>query len=154
MDVEAVYRERRQQLFGIAWRILRSVEDAQDVAQEVFARLIEHRAEVTNPAAWLKRTAINLAIERSRRKRPAVPLPETPAVTAEPDLDRRALLDAALDHLPERQRVVFLLRHEEGMPLAEIAEALGVGVSTVGVHLTRALVALRRRLAPHIGDLT
>jgi len=144
MDVGRVFKDHEQEIVGIAWRILRSIEDARDVAQDAFVRLVaEARGGVAieNARAWLRRVAVNLAINRLRRR----PAPPAPAV-ARTD-DRRAAIDRAVAELPERQRVVFLLRHEQGLPLAEIAEALGIAPSTAGVHLTRALAALRARLS-------
>lgn len=153
-DVEALYREHERFLVSVSWRILRSAEDAREVCQEAFARLLSclrEGAEIRNPPAWLCRTAVNLSIERVRRRPP--PVPPVKAVAAD-GADDRELLDAAVQELPERQRVVFLLRHEQGMPLVEIAQTLGVAPSTAGVHLTRALRALRDRLAPHFKELS
>ncbi|MBI2922361.1 MAG: sigma-70 family RNA polymerase sigma factor [Planctomycetes bacterium] len=154
LDVDALYRTHERFLTSVSWRILRSAEDAREVCQETFARLLgalREGAAIRNPPAWLCRTAINLSIQRTRKKvLPLLPEPATPAATP---TGGRELLDAAIQALPERQRVVFLLRHEEGMPLVDIAEMLGVAPSTVGVHLTRALRALRAGLAPHFEEL-
>lgn len=141
-EVERLYLAHERLVISVAWRILRSVEDARDVAQEAFARLLGQTDPIENPRAWLARTAINLSINRRRRYPPPPPKTE-PARSVED----RALLESALNELSEQQRVVFLLRHEQGLPIAEIAEYLGVAPSTVGVHLTRALRALRDRLS-------
>ena len=154
LDVDALYRAHERLLTSVSWRILRSAEDAREVCQEAFARLLaclRDGTAIRNPQAWLCRTAINLSIQRTRRK--ALPLLPEPSATPAP-ADGRELLDRAIQALPERQRVVFLLRHEESMPLVEIADMLGVAPSTVGVHLTRALRALRAALAPHFEELT
>lgn len=151
MDAAKLFREHKREIVGIAWRILRSAEDARDVGQDAFVRLLSAARDgpsIENGRAWLRRVAINLAINRLRT-RPSVPMPQAAARID----DRRALLDRALADLPERQRVVFLLRHEQGLPLVEIAEALGIAPSTAGVHLTRALVALRDKLSPHLEEL-
>ncbi len=150
--VERLFLENRQKLISASWRILRSHDDAQDVCQEAFSRLLQTTDPIEEPKAWLYRTAINLSIDRVRRKKPCSTLePESsPATTG---AKRTELLDRALQELPERQRVVFLLRHEEGMPLVEIARILGVAPSTIGVHLTRALRTLWTKLAPYLEDL-
>lgn len=150
-DAEKLFRDHEREIIGIAWRILRSVEDARDVAQDAFVRLLSAGREgvaIDNGRAWLRRVAINLAINRLRSRPPAAP----PRLQASAD-DRRVLLEHALAGLSERQRVVFLLRHEQGMPLVEIAEALGIAPSTAGIHLTRALAALRDSLSPHLEEL-
>lgn len=141
-EVAKLYVEHERLVTAIAWRILRSAEDAREIAQEAFARLLAATEPIRNPRAWLARTAINLSINRRRRYPPPPPRTTTP-----PNLEDRALLEGALNELSEQQRVVFLLRHEQGLPIAEIAEYLGVAPSTVGVHLTRALRALRDRLS-------
>ncbi|MCC6738430.1 MAG: sigma-70 family RNA polymerase sigma factor [Planctomycetia bacterium] len=154
VDIEALYRDQQRLLVSVAWRILRSMDDAREVCQEAFARLlasVKDGAEIRNAPAWLCRTAVNLSIERVRRRPPPV-RPAAPAAPAA-DADSRRLLDDAIEALPERQRVVFLLRHEQGMPLTQIAETLGIAPSTAGVHLTRALRALRDRLATRMEDL-
>jgi RNA polymerase sigma-70 factor, ECF subfamily len=140
--VAKLYIEHERLVTAVAWRILRSVEDAREVAQEAFTRLLAATEPIRNPRAWLARTAINLSINR-RRRHP----PPPPKIPAESRLEDRALLEEALNDLSEQQRVVFLLRHEQGLPIAEIAEFLSVAPSTVGVHLTRALRALRDRLS-------
>jgi len=153
-DVEALYREHERFLVSVSWRILRSAEDAHEVCQEAFARLLSclrDGTEILNPPAWLCRTAVNLSIERVRRRPPPL---RPPPVAAEGNADNREVIEAAIQDLPERQRVVFLLRHEQGMPLVEIAQMLGIAPSTAGVHLTRALQALRDRLAPQFKELT
>jgi RNA polymerase sigma-70 factor (ECF subfamily) len=144
VDVGRAFKDHEREIVGIAWRILRSIEDARDVAQDAFVRLVaEARGGVAieNARAWLRRVAVNLAINRLRKR------PPPPAPAAAKTDDRRAAIDRAVAELPERQRVVFLLRCEQGLPLAEIAETLGIAPSTAGVHLTRALVALRAKLS-------
>ncbi|MBI2899940.1 MAG: sigma-70 family RNA polymerase sigma factor [Planctomycetes bacterium] len=153
-EIESLYREHGGRLTALAWRILRSLEDAREVCQETFARLLRSSrdgAEIVRPAAWISRTAINLSVERLRKRRPP-PARAGPAPT--PESETRRIVDEAVRALPERQRIVFLLRHEQGMPVAEIAEALGVAPSTIGVHLTRALRALQERLGPRLKETT
>jgi RNA polymerase sigma-70 factor (ECF subfamily) len=64
----------------------------------------------------------------------------------------RQLIDAALDELPEKYRVVFVLRDVEGLSVKETAEALGLSESNVKVRLLRARLDLRERLTRVLGD--
>ena len=60
--------------------------------------------------------------------------------------ERGAALRAALARLPPKEKAVFLLRHEQGMALADIAAALGIAEGTVKAHLFHAVQKLRRTM--------
>jgi RNA polymerase sigma-70 factor (ECF subfamily) len=162
------YQERA---YRIAWSILRSAPDAQDVSQEAFVRLFQAARRFDGRSrfsTWFYRVLVNLCLDHQRRGRwwrrilghaPAavdggVPLVEAwPAPVEDPGdrLDREAArrrLWAAVDRLPPRQRAALILQAHEGLPTAEIAAVLGCSEATVRVHIHRGLRALRRRLAP------
>lgn len=143
---------------GLARRALGDAHEAMDVAQEVFVGAYKALAtwkEEGQLFSWLYRTTYNLCSHRLR-KRTALPVPdfpETPARDVSSDEARRSelaqALSKAVDGLPERQRQVFMLRHEEELPLSEVAGRLGISVGAAKSHLHRALSeirdALRRR---------
>jgi RNA polymerase sigma-70 factor (ECF subfamily) len=142
MDEDDAYRELRPLLFSIAYRMVGSVSEAEDLVQEAFLRF--HRAvaggeEVASPKAWLSAVTTRLAIDhlrsaRARRERyVGTWLPEPLVTSAEPDAAEHAetaeTLSLAflvlLERLSPVQRAVFLLHDVFGYPYGEIAELVG-----------------------------
>jgi RNA polymerase sigma-70 factor (ECF subfamily) len=173
--LEALFRAQRRRLWGLAYRLTGSAEDAEDVVQEAFARLVsrppEGAPETLGP--WLARVATNLGIDalRSRRRRsydgPWLPTPvEDPeeAVTEpaweSPDPEARyGLVESssyaflvALEALSPRQRAVLLLRDVLGHSALEAAQVIGASEGSIRVLHMRARRALadydRRRCVP------
>jgi RNA polymerase sigma-70 factor (ECF subfamily) len=141
---------------GYAWYMLGDRAEAEDVAQETFLRFVRKIGGWQPGGAilktWLYRVAINLCIDR-RRKRVPVPLEEAPEMAdtgaANPDeaLDRKRQVRAALDHLPERQKKAIVLVYYQGNSNKEVAELLGLSVDAVESLLARARRSLKSRLA-------
>ena len=139
--------------------------EAEDVAQEAMLRLWRAApgwtAEGAQPRTWLYRVAANLATDRLRRRgrqRPLQPAddPPDPGATALAGLiaaDRARALNAALGHLPARQRQAMVLRHLEGLANPQIAQIMDCGVEAVESLLARGRRALAAELAPQRGDL-
>jgi len=151
-------------LRALAWRMLGDAE-AEDVVQEVFLRLWE-RPEAWDPRkgrlqAWLVRLAANAAIDRlrRRRRREETELPETlPDEQAGPEdaalqNDLAARVRAAVQRLPERQRLALTLSHDLGHGNAEIADIMDISVEAVESLLARARRSLRRTLVREIDEL-
>lgn len=146
---------------GYAARLLGDGAEAEDVAQEAMLRLWRAapgwRAGEAQVSTWLYRVVTNLCTDRlrTRRRRPAAPLdtaPEVPdgAQGAEAGMieaDRLAALQAALDALPERQRLAVVLRHIEGLANPEIAAVMDIGVEAVESLTARGKRALAAILA-------
>lgn len=128
-------------------------QEAQDVVQEAFCRALARWSRVSryeDPVAWVRRVAWNLAISRWRRTRTALAvlarLHRQPGGRVEgPDPDRVALV-AALATLPARQRRVVVLHYLADLPVAEIADQLGVPSGTVKSWLHRGRAALATQL--------
>jgi RNA polymerase sigma-70 factor (ECF subfamily) len=141
--------ELRPYLFGIAYRMLGSVADAEDVVQETFLRYQEVEAEVESPKAYLATIATRLAIDqlRSARSRrevyPGEWLPE-PLVGDDTSAHAEAAdsLSLAFLHLLERlspvERAVFLLREVFDYPYDEVAGIVGKSPENCRQILTRA----------------
>lgn len=147
---------------GYAWRMLGDRSEAEDIAQETFMRLMAKLPEWEPGGArlgtWLYRVAINLCIDRSRKRVPetVAELPEVPdahAARAEANFDRARIVQAALDRLPERQKTVLTLIYYQGLSNGEVAELLKLSVEAVESLLSRARRALRASLAPVRDDL-
>src|SRR5262245_29397257 len=132
------FNEHRDLLVGVAYRILGSVADAEDVVQEAWLRWSEvDQASVDAPRAYLVKTTTNLAIDRLRRlkaRREAYVgpwLPE-PMATAPDVAEHAELADSVelallvvLETLSPLERAVFVLREAFGFAYSEIAESLG-----------------------------
>ncbi len=143
-------------LAGLARRMLGDSAEAEDVAQEVFLTLWQKAGEIEVPESglggWLYRVTANRCLDRLRARRPqsADGLDEvTVAPRQEQGLQERDIgraVDAALQRLPERQRLAIALCHYEERPMAEAGEILGVSVEAVESLLARARRSLKRDL--------
>ena len=157
---EEVVRRYQRRVYGVALRIVRRHDVADDVVQEAFLRA--HQAlgsfDLARPfGPWICRIAANLAVNHVRSPRSREEgLPEghqeAPAGGDGPldgvlEREAREVLEGALGGLPAEQRAVFLLRAVEEMSYKEIAEALDLSMGTVMSRLFRA----RERLAEAVG---
>jgi len=153
-EVERLYREHHEMVLRTAYRLTRSMGDAEDVLHSLFARLMQREESFgfgVNPGPYLHRAAVNAAIDILRRRQRLVPLEAVPPsedATEESQtgfVSRRELgerLRAALARLPERAAEIFVLRHVEGYSNREIGRLLGISWGSVAVTVHRA----RRRL--------
>jgi RNA polymerase sigma-70 factor (ECF subfamily) len=137
-DTARAFEEQRDLLTGVAYRILGSATDAEDVVQEAWLRWANvDSSEVANPRAFLVRVVTRLAIDRLRRTKARREsyvgpwLPE-PVVSDRDAADDVALAESVsmallvvLEALSPLERAVFVLREAFGMPHAEIAGILG-----------------------------
>jgi RNA polymerase sigma-70 factor, ECF subfamily len=145
-----------QPVFAFLNRMLGSAEEAQDLTQETFLRVVRGAGKYRASGqfrSWLFRIAGNQARSRLRRRKIVrwvsfdAGVHDVPHERhAEHDLeaaDTRDAVRAALSRLPERQRRAVLLRQYQEMSYREIAEQLGTTVSAVESLLHRAMAALR-----------
>lgn len=145
---------------GFIRRRVGSATDADDLTQEVFARILRRSAAgpIDNVEGYLFQTAANMLREAGRRSTlhaaaPAIELGPDLIRNSEDQTPERILLGrdayrqvlSALLELPERTRVVFILSRFEEMKGPEIARRLGVSVSAIEKHMMRALAHLRAR---------
>jgi len=132
-DAAAVFDPLRPRLVRIAYRMLGSVADAEDVVQEAFLRWLEvDRDAVREPDAYLRRVVTRLCLDhlksaRHRRETYIGPwLPEPVVEAAEDDVDDITLpLMIALERLSPLERAAFLLHDVFGVNFEEIAETIG-----------------------------
>ena len=156
-----MYREHAPALYRYLVHLTGNVDTAEDVVQETFMRLLETNPRDGAVRGWLFRVATNVSRDDGRRRtRHARLLAAAPrdAATGDDPRDPGALLAsaehqrmvrAALATLPERDRIVLLMR-EEGFSHAEIAEAVGTTAKSVGTFIARALTRLAASLPPEV----
>ena len=142
--------------YAIAYRILRDVEQAQDAVQQAFLHAWRGLPRLRNAErfeVWLHRLVVNACYEELRRYRrwstnlQALPN-EGPGGSDETiSIDDRDALDRAFRRLSPEHRVVVVLHHHGGLPLAAIAEIVGVPVGTVKSRLHYGTQAMRAVLS-------
>lgn len=149
-----IVRDHQSMVFSIGWHFLRDRAVAEELAQDVFLQLHRNLDQIQTPAHltnWLRRVMTQRCIDHSRRARvrPQVALdsaPEPQAVQRERDPWLTSQLDRQIARLPDRFRMMVVLRFQEELEPAEIAETLGIPVGTVKSSLHRALALLRGRM--------
>ena len=153
---ETIFRSHYQALVGFGARYTGSIASAEEVVQEVFLALWRQRA--TMPPAdklgsYLYRAVHNRALnvvrhERVIRVRNSEFVEPLSAPADERLLREEAerLIQAALDRLPDRCRLIFILSREQKLTYAQIAQVAGVSIKTVETQMGRALRSLRNAL--------
>ena len=156
-EFEARLVESSRLVFRVAFSVLRHREDAEDVAQEAFAKAYRSFHQLRDRVrfrAWLVRLTWRMALDRQRanRRRAAHELavdvePPAPAGDAALAGERADRLWLAIDALPEKLRLVVVLAGIEGHDLGEVASLLDVPVGTVKSRLFTARQQLKERLS-------
>jgi RNA polymerase sigma-70 factor, ECF subfamily len=150
-DFDQFYGATARRVVRHAYALTGNLADAQDVAQEAFARAWQRWDSVRtydSPEAWVRRVATNLATSRLRRDRTARAAAHQLIARDVPEIspDTVALV-AALRTLPERQRVVLVLHYLADLPVGQIAAELRCPIGSVKAWLSRGRVALAAAVA-------
>jgi RNA polymerase sigma-70 factor, ECF subfamily len=150
-DFSSFFEANARRLTFSLWLITRNRDEAEELAQEAFVKILErwdHVRGLDDPPGYLFRTGANLASKRRRHlavalRRAARPM-EPPDEMANVDgLDR---VQRALEGLSRAQRSVVVLVDLLGMDSTAAADVMGIRAATVRVHLSRARAALRDRI--------
>jgi RNA polymerase sigma-70 factor (ECF subfamily) len=157
-DLSLLVRDYSPLLYRVALSLLRNAAEAEDVVQDVFVRVLQHKQElgsIVEFRPWLVRIAWNLALDRRRRTRPeqmdelfaaSLASADLPADQALAEAGRfRKVLDA-MERLPKTERQVLLLSAIEELSTAEIGAIVSKSESSVRSLLFRARTHLRQRL--------
>jgi RNA polymerase sigma-70 factor (ECF subfamily) len=153
---EMIIRSHSRTLFAIAYGILQSREEAEDVVQDALVKAWKTRWRVRDPQkfpAWLCMIARHRAhdVFRKRQPLPTLDPAEPPDSSDQPDPNLH--LHSALATLPELHRAALMLRYFEEMDYATIESRLGVTNGALRGILGRALAAMRKQLRPAIAPL-
>ena len=158
VDAQALgtlYDTYARQLFRLAYRLLGTREDAEDVVHDVFVGLPEmlaHYEERGRLDAWLRRVTVRMALmrQRGRGRRRETSLDTAADIASAPGITPEQIeLQAAVNALPGPLRSVLVLKEMEGYSHAEIAALLGISAVTSRVRLYRATRSIRQRLEDH-----
>ncbi len=158
---ETLYREQHARILRLCRLLLKNQQEAEEVAQEVFLKLIQARAAQQRDSwdAWLTTVAVNACRDRQRswwwRWRSESPLEvvdmQLPSKDVSPEdatvhREQRELIWRFFRKLSTRQQEVFVLRYVEGWTDHQVADMLGVTPGSVKQHLFRAVRYLRKAL--------
>lgn len=159
---EELYRRHVPGVQALVRSMIRDSELVDDVVQTTFVRAWERLPKLRAGAAfrvWVRRTAHRAVLDalRANRVRRSETLDEpdardvrSPAAGPEAEVVGRAVgqeIRAAVQGLPEHQRVVVVLHHFDDLPVHEVAQVLGLPLGTVLSRLARARGSLRERLS-------
>ena len=153
---EVVVRTHQRDLYRLAYRLTRNMEDAKDLAQEALLRAYRALPRFDGRASlytWLYRITLNLCLNHRRgRHLEGMDATDGPADPAPGPLEallgseRQAAVAAAIASLPPQQRATVILRAQEGLPHRAIAEILECSEGTVKANFFHAVRNLRARL--------
>ncbi len=157
-DLVTAYQRK---VYGLAYQITRNHTDAEDVSQVAFMKI--HKALGTlkpglGLSTWIYQITRNAALDhlRARSAHPRGPAPGQasaepvdPAPGPEASAETaclRSRIDEALAGFSERERTVFVLRHDHDLKVREIARTLGISLGTVKSYLFRSIQKLQKEL--------
>lgn len=157
-------------LYRLALKMLGNVQDAEDVLQNTFLKALQHLPEFegrSSLSTWLYRIAANEALMLLRRRRPETSVSDLFAENEDDDIETpkqfvdwcclpeeellsseaRRYLEEAIQRLPPKLRVVFLLRDIEGLSIQETSQILQLSEAAIKTRLLRARLHLREQLS-------
>jgi RNA polymerase sigma-70 factor (ECF subfamily) len=156
---EKLFHLHYKGMFGYSLSLVRSVEVAEEVVQDVFYNIWKNRESLRITHSWqsyLYRAVYNnsmMVLRKSRRefRLEDEMVPEMEGSSQDPSQEMQFqevsdLVSVTLEGLPERTRQIFLLNRQEGLRYKEIAEKLSISVKTVEANMGKALKALKSSL--------
>lgn len=147
-----LYRRYAEHLYAAAYRVTGDEAHAQDAVHDVFVgldRAVRSYDERGDLLPWLRKVTIRTALMgiRSRRRRIRREEAVEGPTRADPDpVEERLVVRKILGRMPEKLRLVFMLKEMEGFSHGEIADQLGITEGASSVRLSRAWTFLRRSL--------
>lgn len=158
---EWLFRRYFSELCQVVYRVAHDEHLAQDLVQEVLYELWRKRDKLTisiSLRAYLKRAVLNRTLNHLRDNRhwsseehvPEIAIEVSDPVDMLRSEELQELVDAAIDELPEKCRMVFVLSRYEELSYRDIATELGIAEKTVENQVSKALKYLRQRLLPYL----
>jgi RNA polymerase sigma-70 factor (ECF subfamily) len=149
--VDQLYEAHHGMVFRTAYRITGNAADAEDVLQTVFLRMVrrDSTAEIDNPESYLRRSAVNAALDIVRARHDSDTLEPERMAASGSCTELRELRDTLrreLAKLPPRTAEMFAMRFFEGYSNPEIAKLLGISQVVVAVTLHRTRRKLQKEL--------
>ncbi len=163
VSFNAMVDRYKDRLMNVIGRMLSSQEEAEDIVQETFVRVYQHRQSFNFQhcfSTWIYTIGLNLARNelRKRRRFKFFEISELQgnekelAVEAKVPSRLPEMLNEVVDTLPSKYREAFLLRDIEEMPYEEVAKVLDVPLGTVKSRVNRARLMLREKLQPRMEE--
>jgi RNA polymerase sigma-70 factor, ECF subfamily len=165
-DLERIFQQNSARVFGTAYRVTGSAQDAEDCLQTVFLRLLRRQKQLDlspSPSSYLHRAAINAALDlmRARSRSSSIPLDDMDVPPADSeqtsperrqeDREMRRHLRQAILQLTPKRATIFTMRFLEDTPNREIAEAMNMTQAAVNVALHHARKQVKKEMASFVG---
>jgi len=145
MTFEELYAAQHRAMVRLAYTLVDTTEQAEEVVHDAFAAVYERYDRIDNPVAYLRMSVLN-GCRRVLRRRMLLRRQPVPPVQ-DGAMEFNHVVDS-IRRLPHRQRSVIVLRYDLQLTDAEIAETLAMPIGTVKSTLHRAIAALRKELTP------
>jgi RNA polymerase sigma-70 factor (ECF subfamily) len=161
---ELIIRRYNQRMFRIGMSVLNNDAEAEDAMQTAYIKAYEHLHKFENRSSfstWLTRIMLNECLaqkkKRQRFSNETEVQPENSTIMATPDhilmnKELNGILENAFSKLPDKYRLVFILREIEEMSVKETGELLEIEETNVKVRMNRAKSMLRENLKEYIKD--
>ncbi len=150
-ELERMFQEHHGLVYRAAYRITGNAEDAEDVLQILFLRLLRRGQALdseSNPKGYLHRAAVNIALDIVRLRKHSVPADDSIPGESDHGASRRIgeIVAHALAELSPKLAELFVLKHVEGFDNAELAKLIGTSRGAVAVMLFRARTRLKKSI--------
>lgn len=173
---EEMVRRHQKKIYGLAYGLTHNQSDAEDITQEVFLKVCNKINTFLGKSAfssWIYRIALNVSFMKlkSRKKNQQIPLDDILPKYQEDgfhvgsindwskkaddillSIESKKIIQMAINKLPEKEKVVFVLRDIEGLPTEKVCSILDISAPAVKSRLHRSRLFLRKRLANYYED--
>lgn len=158
-----IVEKYRNRLMSVIFRMIQSSEEAEDIVQETFLRVYQHRNSFDFRhcfSTWLYTIALNLARNelRKRKRFKFFDIFDMQGKEAEIAVEMKLpsnlpqALERAMENLPEKYKTAFLLRDVQELPYEEVAQIMNIPLGTVKSRVNRARAILREKLKPRMEE--
>lgn len=159
-DFELLIKKYQTNVFRTVIGLLHNKEDAEEITQDVFIKVFQSLSTFNGNAAfstWLYRIAINMSLNYLKKKKRSqfwvglseliqLPSNEKQVEVVLSEKSEQSIIQSAIDNLPEKQKLAFVLAKYEELPQKQVAEILNISEGAVEQLLIRAKTNLKKRL--------